>query len=65
MVNDKFVVGLTGMPGSGKSLVVKIAQELGYEVIVMGDVVRKEAKKRGIEPNLNNLGKTKLADYYT
>jgi dephospho-CoA kinase len=60
MTIDKFLVGLTGMPGSGKTLVVKVAKELGYEAIVMGDIVRKEAEKRGIKPNLNNLGKIML-----
>ena len=45
MTKDKFVIGLTGMPGSGKSLVVKVAKKLGYEAIVMGDIVRKEAEK--------------------
>ena len=39
---DKLVIGLAGMPGSGKSLVVDTARELGYDVVVMGDVVRQE-----------------------
>jgi dephospho-CoA kinase len=36
---DKIVVGLAGMPGSGKSLVVKTARKEGYTVVVMGDVI--------------------------
>ncbi|MDH7478211.1 MAG: AAA family ATPase [Candidatus Bathyarchaeota archaeon] len=48
------------MPGSGKSLVVETAHELGYAVVVMGDVVRKEAANRGLELNPENLGKIML-----
>ena len=44
---DKLVLGLTGMPGSGKSIVVQAAKELGYEVVTMGDVIREETAKRG------------------
>ncbi len=57
---DKLVIGLTGMPGSGKSLVVKAAQGLGYEVVTMGDVVREETAKRGLEPTPVNVGKVML-----
>jgi dephospho-CoA kinase len=60
MNSDKLVVGLAGMPGSGKSLVVKTAQEEGYAVVVMGDVVREETKKRGLELNPKNMGKVML-----
>jgi dephospho-CoA kinase len=56
----KLVVGLTGMPGSGKSLVVEAAQELGYEVVTMGDVIREETAKRGLEPTPQNVGKVML-----
>ena len=41
MNSGKLVVGVVGMPGAGKSLVVEEAQRRGYTVIVMGDVVRK------------------------
>ena len=53
---DKLVVGLAGMPGSGKSLAVEIARERGYAVVNMGDVVREETKKRGLELNPINIG---------
>ena len=54
MTAEKIVVGLTGMPGSGKSLVVAAARLEGYDVVVMGDVVREETKKRGLELNPKN-----------
>ena len=57
---DKIVVGLAGMPGSGKSLVVKTAQQDGYAVVVMGDVIREETKKRGLKPTPKNVGKVML-----
>ncbi len=60
MSADKLVVGLTGMPGSGKSLVVKTAQESGYDVVTMGDVIREETAKLGLEPTPANVGKVML-----
>lgn len=59
-MGEKLVLGLTGMPGAGKSLVVNVAKSNGYGVVIMGDVVREEAKRRGLEPNQENLGKTML-----
>jgi len=59
-MNDRLVIGLAGMPGAGKSVVVNVAKESGYGVVVMGDVVREEAKKRGMKPSLENLGKIML-----
>jgi dephospho-CoA kinase len=53
---NKLVIGLVGMPGSGKSVVVETAQEKGYDVVVMGDVVREETRKRGLELNPKNVG---------
>jgi dephospho-CoA kinase len=61
MKADKLVVGLVGMPGSGKSIVVETAQQKGYEIIVMGDVVREETRKRGLELNPKNVGAVMLA----
>jgi dephospho-CoA kinase len=57
---DKLVIGLAGMPGSGKSLVVDTARLLGYAVVVMGDVVRQETLKRGLELTSPNVGKVML-----
>lgn len=46
---------VTGMPGSGKTLVSSVARELGLPVYVMGDVIRREAARRGLEPTPGNL----------
>lgn len=57
---DKLVIGLAGMPGSGKSLVVETCHQEGYAVVVMGDVIREETQKRGLELNPQNIGKVML-----
>src|SRR4030067_193709 len=57
---DKAVLALTGMPGSGKSLVVNIAREKGYEIIIMGDIIREETRKRGLTLTPENTGQTML-----
>ncbi len=50
-------IAFTGMPGAGKTEAVRVAKEMGIEVISMGDEVREEAKKRGMEINDENLGR--------
>ena len=47
---ERLLVGVVGMPGSGKSIVSDVAREMGFQVIVMGDAVRAEAQRRGLEP---------------
>ena len=59
-MKDTLVIGLAGMPGAGKSVVVNVAKGSGYGIIVMGDAVREEAEKRHLEPNSENLGKIML-----
>jgi len=50
------VIGIVGMPGSGKGEVSRIACELGIPVVVMGDVIREQARKAGLPPTDENLG---------
>ncbi|MHA2288551.1 MAG: AAA family ATPase [Promethearchaeota archaeon] len=50
------VIGFCGLPGSGKSTVLKAIEDLGV-ILTMGDVIRNEARERGIEPIDENLGK--------
>jgi len=40
------VIGVTGLPGSGKSVVSRVAKKLNIPIVRMGDVIREEAKKR-------------------
>lgn len=44
------VMGISGMPGSGKSVISEVANEKGAIIVSMGDIVREEAEKRG-EPS--------------
>lgn len=43
------VIGVTGLPGSGKSVVARVAKNLEFDVIRMGDVIRDEAIKRNAD----------------
>ncbi|MCL2359568.1 AAA family ATPase [Candidatus Bathycorpusculum sp.] len=61
MTTDKLVIGLGGMPGSGKSIVVETAREMGYAIITMGDVVREQTHLRGLTPTPQNIGAVMLA----
>lgn len=40
------VIGVSGMPGSGKGVVSRLAKKYGFKIIIMGDVIREEALKR-------------------
>lgn len=40
------VMGVSGLPGSGKSFISDIAIEKGAIIVSMGDIIREEAKKR-------------------
>ena len=51
----RLVICLTGMPGSGKSVVAEVAREMGFNVVSMGDAVRAEARRRGLEPTGPNM----------
>jgi len=59
-MKQKIVVGVAGMPGAGKQTVNEITSGMGYLVVVMGDVVRRETERRGLEPTPDNLGKIML-----
>ena len=50
------IIAFVGMPGSGKSAAADVAREMGIPVVVMGDVIREEAARRGLEPTDRNLG---------
>ena len=54
------LVIVTGMPGAGKSGIAQAFHDSGIPVIVMGDVIREETRKRGLEPNPENTKKVML-----
>ena len=55
------VMGISGLPGSGKSFVSEIATQKGAMIVSMGDIIREEAKKRGesTKETAKNLRKEK------
>lgn len=59
-MNKKTVIGIAGMPGAGKATAEKVFRKKGYPVIVMGDEVREETRKRNMEPTPENIGKVML-----
>jgi len=52
------VIGVVGMPASGKGEFAKIASDMGIPVIVMGDMIRNAVKTAGLEPTDTNFGLT-------
>ncbi|MFA4934373.1 MAG: dephospho-CoA kinase [Candidatus Methanoperedens sp.] len=55
------LIAFVGMPASGKSEAAAIARRLGIPVVNMGDVVREETAKRGLQPTDENIGGTGTA----
>ncbi|MEM4491714.1 MAG: AAA family ATPase, partial [Sulfolobales archaeon] len=51
----KAIVCVTGMPGSGKTLIAKFLSNSLGAYVNMGDVVRSKAAELGIEPTSDNL----------
>jgi dephospho-CoA kinase len=52
------VIGVVGMPASGKGEFARIAGGRGIPVIVMGDMIRKAVNDAGLEPTDANFGTT-------
>ena len=59
-MKEKIVVGVAGMPGAGKATVKEMVEILGYPVVVMGDEVREETKRRRLKPTPGNVGMVML-----
>lgn len=51
------IIGLVGLPGSGKGEASRVARQQGLTVLVMGDVIRQEAARQGLEATDVNLGR--------
>ncbi len=50
------LIGVVGLPGSGKGEFSRCAAGLGIPVLVMGDVIRRVAAERGLPPDDAVLG---------
>ena len=51
------IIAFVGLPLSGKSTASSVAREMGIPVVVMGDVVREEVRRRGLELTDENAGR--------
>jgi len=56
----KRVIAMSGMPGAGKGVASQAGKLLGLEVFVLGDVIREETERRGLDPNPQNMGRVML-----
>mgnify|MGYP001034235830 CR=1 FL=1 len=52
------VIGVVGLPASGKGEFSKIAAETGIPVIVMGDMIRRAVSEAGLVADDTNFGAT-------
>ena len=59
-MHNKIVIGIAGLPGAGKATAEGLFRQKSYPIIVMGDEVRQEAKRRNLEPTPQNVGKVML-----
>jgi len=48
------IIGITGLPSSGKGAFSNVAKDFSFHEIVMGDVIRKEITNRGLELTREN-----------
>lgn len=48
------VIGLVGLPGSGKSEAAAVARDRDIPVVTMGDVIREECRERGLDPTTDH-----------
>jgi dephospho-CoA kinase len=51
------VIGVVGLPASGKGEFSKIASAMNVPVVVMGDMIRHAVHHEGLEPSDTNLGR--------
>ena len=58
--DERIFIGITGMPGSGKTTASDVVREMGYPIVSMGDIIRAETERRGLEPNPENVGRVML-----
>ncbi|MCL2687444.1 MAG: AAA family ATPase [Methanobrevibacter sp.] len=58
------IIGVSGLPGSGKSLVSEFAKTKGISVVSMGDIVREEAEKRNEAPGITAVNLRKEQGEY-
>jgi dephospho-CoA kinase len=53
-LKGKFIIAIVGMPGSGKSIVTKRIEEMGYQTIRFGKIIVDEVVNRGLKIDPDN-----------
>jgi dephospho-CoA kinase len=56
MQSAKRVICISGMPGAGKGVAADAARQMNLDVLVLGDVIREETERRGLDPTPQNMG---------
>ena len=56
----KLVIAISGMPGAGKGVASEAGKQSTLEVLLLGDVIREETQRRGLEPTPKNVGSVML-----
>ncbi|NJD98341.1 flagellar hook-basal body complex protein FliE [Thermococcus sp. LS1] len=54
------IIIVTGMPGSGKSKIVREFERRGFPSVSLGDIVREETEKRGLPKTKENIAKVSI-----
>lgn len=54
-MSKRLLICVTGMPGSGKSVISRTLGNLAKRVVSMGDAVREEARRRGLPTDLKTM----------
>ncbi|NIN53100.1 MAG: AAA family ATPase [Nitrososphaeria archaeon] len=57
---SKLLICSSGLPGSGKSVILEAAKKMGIPTVVMGDVVRTETRKHSLPSNAAHTAKIML-----
>jgi dephospho-CoA kinase len=60
MQSAKRVICISGMPGAGKGVAADAARQMKLDVLVLGDVIREETERRGLDPTPQNIGAVML-----
>ncbi|MHA1911322.1 MAG: AAA family ATPase [Candidatus Kariarchaeaceae archaeon] len=53
-MNKKLFFGITGKPGSGKTIAAKCLEKHGFRKVSMGDIIRKHVELAGLPPTSEN-----------
>lgn len=56
-MDHKLIIAFVGLPLSGKSTAARVAENIDFPVVVMGDIIRDEVVRQGLELNDSNAGK--------